>query len=91
MASFVVTATGSTTIDATGASTIVDHANTSLDASIIAAAGVGGLFVDRSAAAERSITAAAVATTMATARAPDGERLFADTFPSFAVSFARYC
>jgi hypothetical protein len=92
LASFVVTATGrSASPGATSADAVADQAEARLGAPVIAAAGSGGLFLDRAAAAERSITAAAVATAMGAARTPDGEDLFADTFPSFAVSFSRYC
>ena len=91
-ASFVITATGSAASPAAmSADDLVEQAEARLGAPVIAAAGSGGLFLDRNAAAERSITAAAVATAMGAARTPDGEALFADTFPSFAVSFSRYC
>lgn len=65
----------------------VDHA---LGAPIVGADGAGGLFIDRRVSADRSITANAVASAMG-GSTRDGSPIFADTFPSFAVAFSRYC
>lgn len=92
---FVVTATGKTrTGDARPEDAGVDVAadvDAAVGAPIVAADGAGGLFLDREISSERSITADAVAEAMGTLRDADGSPIFEDTFPSFAVSFARYC
>jgi hypothetical protein len=92
LASFAVAATGSAaTPGGMSAAAVVTQVEDSLGASVVAAQGSGGLFIDRDISSQRSITADTVATAMGAARGYDGAVLFTDTFPSFAVSFARYC
>ena len=89
---FVVTSTGSLR-GARGedAAAIAERVDTSLGSPVIAASAADGLFLDRTVATQASITAAGVSDAMETERTPAGTPLFADTFPSFAVAFARYC
>jgi hypothetical protein len=51
----------------------------------------GGLFLDTSALDRANLTSDAVVQSMRTLVAPGGGPQFAQVYPSFAVSFARYC
>ncbi len=106
-AAFVVTATGGTratgATGATGSATGAPAAPAAsvaqrVDAAaggatpIVAAAVPGGLFLDqRVLAASGQSSNAAVQAMLSMQRASADEKLFADAFPGFAVSFARYC
>ena len=89
---FVVTSTGSLR-GARGedAAAIAQRVDASLGSQVIAASAADGLFLDRAVATQASITAAGVSDAMEAERTPAGAPLFAGTFPSFAVAFARYC
>ncbi|HEY6566364.1 MAG TPA: hypothetical protein VI341_02500 [Actinomycetota bacterium] len=95
-ATFAVTATGDTgppgrTSSSEDILDVAAQVDATVGAPIVAAEGAGGLFLDRVVSSERSITADTVAEAMATLRGADGDEVFLDAFPSFAVSFARYC
>jgi hypothetical protein len=88
---FVVTSTGSLRSrtpaeDASVVSAVVEDA-----APVVGGIGSGGLFLDEGAAATAGISTQQVVDAMRAEAVPDGASLFADTFPSFAVRFARYC
>ena len=95
-AAFVVTSTGSTR----AARAAVD-ANTDLvasvdaaipaTASVVAAAGSDGLFLDRATTTAGGITTQSIVDVLKAQTGADGSPLFADAFPSFAVQFGRYC
>jgi hypothetical protein len=91
-ATFVVAGTGSLgepgSVDATSLTTGLDRA---IGAPVTQAWAAGGLFLDRAELTERSITAQRVADALSMQRADNGEPLFADVSPSFAVAFGRYC
>ena len=94
-ATFVVTATGSIasegeTASATDIAERIDERLGTADP-VIAAPGVGGLFLDDEAALDQEVTTQQVADAMALETAPDGTASFDDTFPSFTVRFGRYC
>jgi hypothetical protein len=95
-ATFAVTATGTsspsdTAMTAGEVAAQVDRTVGGPDP-IVAEEVPGGLFLDQGALARRGLSSNAVVATMLGMRAPSGdERLFADAFPGFAVSFARYC
>jgi hypothetical protein len=61
------------------------------DASAVAAAVPGGLFLDQAVLREEQITGQVAVEAMLSATGPGGERMLADAFQGFAVSFARYC
>ncbi|HEX6231014.1 MAG TPA: hypothetical protein VF029_04830 [Actinomycetota bacterium] len=61
------------------------------DAPVVAAAAAGGLFLDREALTRAEITGQVVADALVEVSGPEGERMMADAFQGFAVSFARYC
>jgi hypothetical protein len=61
------------------------------DAPVVAAAVPGGLFLDQATLAAEGITGQAAATALLDVTTPDGQRMMADAFQGFAVSFARYC
>lgn len=90
---FLLTATGtSAPSQAVPAAHVVRRVNASVQTSqpVVAAAAAGGLFLDQRVLAENDLTSNAAAQAMRR-MVLDGENLFADAFPSFAVSFARYC
>ena len=91
-ATFVVAGTGSTrrdgSIDAAELGSRVDE---SLGSDVVQAVAADGLFLDRDVLVERSITSQRVADALRSERSLDGESLFADVYPSFAVAFSRYC
>jgi hypothetical protein len=51
----------------------------------------GGIFLDRKTLAEAGVGSSVAVDALRRVRASGGERLMADAFPSFAVSFGRYC
>ena len=88
---FVVAGTGSTSaadigIDVAGA---IDTLATGRP--LVASTVAGGVFLDRTVMDGTEVTSDDVVRVMRGLRAPDGEPLFADAFPAFAVSFSRYC
>jgi hypothetical protein len=58
---------------------------------VVAGVAAGGLFLDQHVLTERGITGQAAVDALLHAETPDGERMFADAFQGFAVTFARYC
>ncbi len=58
---------------------------------VVAAEVPGGLFLDERALTELGITGQAIAQALLDLRTPRGERMFADAFQGFAVTFSRYC
>jgi hypothetical protein len=61
------------------------------DAPAIAATVAGGVFLDQAVLREEQVTGQVAVEAMLSAAGPDGERMLADAFQGFAVSFARYC
>ncbi len=61
------------------------------EARAVAATVPGGVFLDQAVLREQQITGQVAVDAMLSARGPDGERMLADAFQGFAVSFARYC
>jgi Type I phosphodiesterase / nucleotide pyrophosphatase len=61
------------------------------DASALEAVVAGGLFLDQDVLAQANLTSNAAVTALRGETAPDGRPLMADAFPSFAISFGRYC
>jgi hypothetical protein len=61
------------------------------DAPAVAATVPGGLFLDQSVLRDEQVTGQVAVDALLTATGPDGERMLADAFQGFAVSFARYC
>ena len=59
--------------------------------SVVEAAVPGGLFLDQGALAQGGLTSGDVVDAMLSLEPDGGGKLFADAFPGFAVSFARYC
>ena len=51
----------------------------------------GGVFLDQAVLREEQVTGQVAVDAMLSATGPDGERMLADAFQGFAVSFARYC
>lgn len=71
---------------------VVREVEASVGASgLVEAAAAGGLFLDQRVTAREGISSDRVVRVLLELRGPDGTRRFADAFPSFAVSFARYC
>jgi hypothetical protein len=60
-------------------------------ARVIAAPSAGGFFLDQRTVSREKIAQDEILDAMRPTRTPSGERLFADLFSSFAVSFARFC
>lgn len=58
---------------------------------VVEAAVAGGLFLDQTVLEEQRITGRVVVEALLDAETADGERMVADAFQGFAVSFARYC
>jgi hypothetical protein len=91
-ATFVIAGTGSLAgPEALDAADLAAAVDASIGAPIVAATAAGGLFLDRGVLVDRSLTAQQVADALRVERGPDGGRLFADVYPSFAVAFSRYC
>jgi hypothetical protein len=95
-ATYALTATGSRVRSgpATGAAVVASQVDGAVGGAdpIVAAEVPGGLFLDQSVLAQRGLSSNAVVDAMLQMRPPPGdEKLFADAFPGFAVSFARYC
>jgi hypothetical protein len=93
----VVAGTGTTgigrgTAEITGSS-VVDDVEGFLegDAPIVAEAVPGGLFLDQATLASEQISGDAAVQALLRVTTPDGQRMMADAFQGFAVSFARYC
>jgi hypothetical protein len=89
----VVTATGARSPrGALTASDVVDHVNANVRSSgpIVEAAVPGGLFLDQDVLAADGLSSGAVVGPML-GMTEAGRKVFADAFPGFAVSFARYC
>lgn len=61
------------------------------DAPIVADAVPGGLFLDQATLASERISGDAAVQALLRVTTPDGQRMMADAFQGFAVSFARYC
>jgi hypothetical protein len=57
----------------------------------VAATVPGGLFLDQTVLRREQVTGQVAVDAMLSAVGPDGERMLADAFQGFAVSFARYC
>ena len=61
------------------------------DAPAVAATVAGGVFLDQAVLRDEQVTGQVAVDAMLSATGPDGERMLADAFQGFAVSFARYC
>lgn len=61
------------------------------DRPVVAATVAGGLFLDQAVLADQEITGQVVVDALLSAETPEGERMMADAFQGFAVSFSRYC
>jgi hypothetical protein len=61
------------------------------DAPAVAATVAGGLFLDQAVLREEQVSGQVAVDALLAATGPDGERMLADAFQGFAVSFARYC
>lgn len=71
---------------------VVREVEASVGASgLVEEAAAGGLFLDQGVTAREGISSDRVVRALLELRGPDGAKTFADAFPSFAVSFARYC
>ncbi|HEY7399327.1 MAG TPA: hypothetical protein VH989_00355 [Actinomycetota bacterium] len=90
---FVVTATGTTAPTAAAGASIARQVDASVgtDLPLVQAAVPGGLFLNQAVLESSGLSSSAAVDAMAQMQTPDGEKLFADAFPGFAVSFARYC
>jgi hypothetical protein len=61
------------------------------DAPIVDTAVAGGLFLDQATLASEQLSGDAAVQALLRVTTPDGQRMMADAFQGFAVSFARYC
>jgi hypothetical protein len=61
------------------------------DAPAVAATVPGGLFLDQAVLRDEQVTGQVAVDALLSATGPQGERMLADAFQGFAVSFARYC
>jgi hypothetical protein len=61
------------------------------DAPAVAATVPGGLFLDQAVLRDQQVTGQIAVDALLSASGPGGERMLADAFQGFAVSFARYC
>ena len=61
------------------------------DAPAVAATISGGLFLDQAVLRDEQVTGQVAVDALLSASGPSGERMLADAFQGFAVSFARYC
>jgi hypothetical protein len=93
----VVTGTGTGTVEASRLAVpdgeLVDAVEDAVpgDAPAVAATVAGGVFLDQAVLREEQVTGQVAVEAMLSAAGPDGERMLADAFQEFAVSFARYC
>jgi hypothetical protein len=90
---FVVAGTGDA-LSATPAASgweIAQHVDTSIGRVVVSASVAGGLFLDDRALDTADLTSDAVVQAMQTLETRRGTPQFAQVYPSFAVSFARYC
>jgi hypothetical protein len=78
---------------ATPDTTLVDAVEDAVpgDANAVDATVPGGVFLDQGVLRDEQVTGAVAVDAMLSATGPDGERMLADAFQGFAVSFARYC
>jgi hypothetical protein len=98
-ATIVVTATGSlrtaraASSQAVGGALVARRAARAVGGSRdpVAAQTAGGLFLDASALRADGLSADAVVEAMRAVAGPEGDPLFADSYPGFSVAFARYC
>jgi hypothetical protein len=95
-ATFALTATGAVSRSeaATKDSAIASQVDRAVGGPdpIVAAEVPGGLFLDQAVLVQRGLSSNAAVDAMLQMRSPSGhEKLFADAFPGFAVSFARFC
>jgi hypothetical protein len=91
---FVVTATGTTTPQVASAGYVADQVDGTAATArpLVQTVVPGGLFLDQGVLEEYGLSSNAAVQTMLQMQSPSGgEKLFADAFPGFAVSFARYC
>jgi hypothetical protein len=61
------------------------------DAPAVAATVAGGMFLDQTVLRDEQVTGQVAVDALLSASGPSGERMLADAFQGFAVSFARYC
>ena len=61
------------------------------DAPAVAATVAGGLFLDQAVLRDEQVTGQVAVDALLSAPGPSGERMLADAFQGFAVSFVRYC
>jgi len=89
----VLTATGDARPEGVtlSADAFVDDVETAIGAPAVGAVAAGGVFVDQDVVTERNISTQRIVDAMMSIRAPSGDRVMADAFPSFAVAFGRYC
>jgi hypothetical protein len=80
------------TVDATG-SNVVQQVEDLVEGSapIVDKAVAGGLFLDQATLASEQLSGDAAVQALLRVTTPDGQRMMADAFQGFAVSFARYC
>ncbi|MEP7032681.1 MAG: hypothetical protein ABI879_01735 [Actinomycetota bacterium] len=80
------------TVDATG-SDVVQQVEDLVEGSapIVDKAVAGGLFLDQATLASEQLSGDAAVQALLRVTTPDGQRMMADAFQGFAVSFARYC
>jgi hypothetical protein len=91
-ATFAVAGTGSLRSEAPDdAAELAADVETALGTPVVQGVAADGLFLDRDVLVDSSVTAERVADAMRRERGPDGEALFDDVYPSFAVAFSRYC
>jgi hypothetical protein len=70
---------------------VVKEVERSAGAPVVEAAVPGALFLDQTVLADRSISDGRIVEALGSMTVPGGGPLFADAFPAFAISFARYC
>jgi hypothetical protein len=80
------------TVDATGPN-VVEQVEDLVEGSapIVDTAVAGGLFLDQATLASEQLSGDAAVQALLRVTTPDGQRMMADAFQGFAVSFARYC
>ncbi|MGH2710360.1 MAG: hypothetical protein ACRDH9_04035 [Actinomycetota bacterium] len=89
-----VTSTGSDGSDMSGAfplSEVESEVSTTLGADVIEAATAGGFFLDQDAMTAADLSDDRVVDALRRVKTGSGEPLFADVFPSIAVTFGKYC
>lgn len=92
----VVAGTGSTTNgahDAVPLTHVLGPVESAIpgEASALEAVVAGGVFLDQDVLAQANVTSNAAVAALRSETAPDGRPLMADAFPSFAISFGKYC